>query len=112
MVFLSGMVLLIPSLGRHARRTFLSISGSHDPSAQAHSKALLILISFAILFTSFLSLVLSAAGVFPSQELKWKVVAYLCTAVHPVILLVSNPRLRATLAAGGTPEGGGYLELQ
>ncbi|KAM5302421.1 taste receptor type 2 member 60 [Glossophaga mutica] len=97
-VFLSGMVLLIVSLGRHAKKTFLSTSGAHDPSAQAHIKALLVLISFAILFTSsFLSLVLGAAGVFPSEELKWKVVAYLCSAVHPVILLASNPRLRAAL---------------
>ena len=83
-VFLCGMVLLFTSLGRHAKKSFLSISGSHTPSAQAYIKALLVLISFAILLTSsFLSLVLSAAGIFPSQELKWKAVAYLCTAVTP-----------------------------
>lgn len=103
-VFLAGMVLLITSLGRHAKKTFLSMSGAHDPRSQAHIKALLALTSFTILFTySFLSLMLKATGVFPSRELKygvWQAGIYLCTAVHPIILLVSNPRLRAVLMRG------------
>lgn len=90
-VFLTGMVVLLTS-GRYVKKTFLSVSGSHDPSAQACIKALLALVSFAILFTSaFLSLVLSAAGIFPSQEFKWKVMTCLCTAVHPIVVLVSTP---------------------
>ncbi|KAM7121111.1 LOW QUALITY PROTEIN: taste receptor type 2 member 60 [Molossus nigricans] len=90
-VFLTGMVVLITSLGRYVKKTFLSTS-SHGLSAQARVKALLALVSFAILFTSaFLSLGLSAAGVFPPQELKWKVMTYLCTVVHPIVLLVSTP---------------------
>ncbi|XP_019487827.1 PREDICTED: taste receptor type 2 member 60 [Hipposideros armiger] len=103
-VFLVGMVLLITSLGRHAKKSFLSTSGSRDPRSQAHIKALLAITSFTILFTSsFLSLMLNAAGVFPSQEFKywvWQAGIYLCTAVHPIILLMSNPRLRAVLARG------------
>lgn len=103
-VFLTGMVLLITSLGRHVKKTFLSISGSRDPRSQAHIKALLALSSFTILFTySFLSLMLKATGVFPSQEFKhglWQAGIYLCTAVHPIILLLSNPRLTAVLVRG------------
>lgn len=103
-VFIAGMALLIPPLGRHTKKVSLSISGSHDPSAQAHIKALLALISFAVLFVSyFLSLVLSASGVFPSWEFRhwvWQAVIYLCTVVHAIVLFWSNSRLRAVLERG------------
>lgn len=106
-VFVAGMVLLLTSLGRHTKKVFLSISGLRDTSAQAHVKALLALVSFAVLFISyFLSLVLNAVGVFPSQELRYwigQTLIYLCTAVYPIVLLLSNRRLRAVLARGCSP---------
>ncbi|XP_007954807.1 taste receptor type 2 member 60 [Orycteropus afer afer] len=109
-VFLVGMVLLITSLGRHAKKALLTVSGSWDASVQAHVKALLALISFAILFTSyFLSLVLITAGVFPPQKLQywiWQVVIYMCAAMHPIILLLSNPRLRTMLHRRWCPMSG------
>ncbi|KAM9651454.1 LOW QUALITY PROTEIN: taste receptor type 2 member 60 [Trichechus inunguis] len=104
-VFLVGVVLLITSLGKHARKTLFIISGCWDTSAQAHFKALLVLISFAVLFISyFLSLVLNSVGVFPFQELywMWQVVIYVCMAVHPIILLLSKPRLGACCRGGAT----------
>ncbi|KAM9216344.1 LOW QUALITY PROTEIN: taste receptor type 2 member 60 [Dugong dugon] len=105
-VFLVGMVLLITSLGKHAKKTLLIVSGCWDTRAQAHFKALLVLISFAVLFISyFLSLVLNSVGVFPFQELQywmWQVVIYVCMAVHPIILLLSKPRLRAYCRGGAT----------
>lgn len=83
---------------------FFSISGFHSSSAQAHIKALLAFISFAIFFTSsFLSLVLTASGMFPFQEFRfwiWQIVIYLGTTTHPIILLLSNRRLRALLGRG------------
>ncbi|XP_053464714.1 taste receptor type 2 member 60 [Nycticebus coucang] len=103
-VFFICMTLLITSLGRHMKKSLLTISGFREPRTQAHIKALLTLISFAILFISyFLSLVLSAAGIIPSWALGfwvWHTVIYLCMAVHPIILLLSNSRLRAALQRG------------
>ena len=103
-IFIVGTVLLITSLGRHTKKVFFSISGFHSSSAQAHIKALLAFISFAIFFTSsFLSLVLTASGMFPFGEFRfwiWQTVIYLGTAIHPIILLLSNHRLRAVLGRG------------
>ncbi|XP_068828538.1 taste receptor type 2 member 60 [Capricornis sumatraensis] len=103
-VFIAGTVLLITSLGRHTKKVVFSISGFHSSSAQAHIKALLAFISFAIFFTSsFLSLVLTASGMFPFGEFRfwiWQIVIYLGTAIHPIILLLSNRRLRALLGRG------------
>ncbi|XP_019815059.2 taste receptor type 2 member 60 [Bos indicus] len=103
-IFIVGTVLLITSLGRHTKKVFFSISGFHSSSAQAHIKALLAFISFAIFFTSsFLSLVLTASGMFPFGEFRfwiWQTVIYLGTAIHPLILLLSNRRLRALLGRG------------
>ena len=103
-VFIAGTVLLITSLGRHTKKVFFSISGFHSSSAQAHIKALLAFLSFAIFFTSsFLSLVLTASGMFPFREFGfwiWQIVIYLGTAIHPIILLLSNRRLRALLGRG------------
>nr|BAM38383.1 taste receptor, type 2, member 60 [Pan troglodytes] len=100
-VFFICMILLITSLGRHMKKALLTTSGFREPSVQAHIKALLALLSFAMLFISyFLSLVFSAAGIFPPLDFKfwvWESVIYLCAAVHPIILLFSNCRLRAVL---------------
>ncbi|XP_017750752.1 PREDICTED: taste receptor type 2 member 60 [Rhinopithecus bieti] len=100
-VFFICMTLLITSLGKHMEKALLTTSGFREPSVQAHVKALLALLSFAMLFISyFLSLVFSAAGIFPPLDFKFWVgesVIYLCAAVHPIILLFSNCRLRAVL---------------
>nr|XP_001092105.3 taste receptor type 2 member 60 [Macaca mulatta] len=100
-VFFICMILLITSLGRHMEKALLTTSGFREPSVQAHVKALLALLSLAMLFISyFLSLVLSAAGIFPRLDFKFWVgesVIYLCAGVHPIILLFSNRRLRAVL---------------
>ncbi|ELW47544.1 taste receptor type 2 member 60 [Tupaia chinensis] len=103
-VFIICMALLTISLGKHLKKAFVTISGFRDPSAQAHIKALLALISFAILFiSSFLSLVIHAAGMFPVWEFRywtWQVVSHLCMAVHPISLIFSNPKLKAVLERG------------
>lgn len=103
-VFLIFMVLLLTSLGRHMKKTLLTISGFQGSPLLSHGRALLVLFSFFILFTSsFLSLVLSSVGTFPVQELgfwMWQVVIHLCIAVHSVILLFSNPMLREMLERG------------
>ncbi|XP_006861342.1 PREDICTED: taste receptor type 2 member 60-like [Chrysochloris asiatica] len=113
-LFVLGMVLLITSLGRHAKKALLLVSGFRDTSAQAHIKALLALVSFAILFISnFLSLILNSAGVFPTQELQywmWQVVIYLCMAVHPIIQFLSNPKLRAALQTRCCPMSWGLFQ--
>jgi hypothetical protein len=86
------------------KKTLLTISGFQGSPLLSHGRALLVLFSFFILFTSsFLSLVLSSVGTFPVQELgfwMWQVVIHLCIAVHSVILLFSNPMLREMLERG------------
>ncbi|KAF5914441.1 hypothetical protein HPG69_016392 [Diceros bicornis minor] len=42
-------------------------------------------------------------GIFPSQEFRycvWQAVIYLCSAVHPTIILLSNTKLRVVLERG------------
>nr|QKE46103.1 taste receptor type 2 member 135 [Nannospalax galili]QKE46111.1 taste receptor type 2 member 135 [Nannospalax galili]QKE46113.1 taste receptor type 2 member 135 [Nannospalax galili]QKE46115.1 taste receptor type 2 member 135 [Nannospalax galili]QKE46116.1 taste receptor type 2 member 135 [Nannospalax galili] len=103
-IFTIFMILLLISLIRHMKKTFLVLSGHQDIRVQAHIKAFLTLLSFIILFIScFLTLILSSASGTQFQELKywiWQVVIHLCTVIHPLVLLFSNPRLRAMLKRG------------
>ncbi|XP_003504423.1 taste receptor type 2 member 60 [Cricetulus griseus] len=96
-IFSIFMILLLVSLLRHMKKTLSASSGLQDVRAQAHVKALLTLLSFVILFTScFLSLVLSSASDTPFQEFRywmWQVVIHLCTGIHPIVILLSNPGL-------------------
>ncbi|XP_004594508.2 taste receptor type 2 member 60 [Ochotona princeps] len=104
LIFLTCMVLLLTSLGRHTKKVLLTLSGFQDPSAHAHIKALLALISFSIIFTSYsLSIVLTATGIFPSREFRywvWQVLINLCTAFHPLILLFTNSKMKEVLERG------------
>ncbi|XP_005405580.1 PREDICTED: taste receptor type 2 member 135 [Chinchilla lanigera] len=103
-VFLIFTVLLLISLGRHMKKILLTLSGFQDPPIQVHLRALLSIISFALLFTSsFLAQVLNSSTNTPFQEVKhwvWQVVSHLCMAAHSLLLLFNNPRLRATLERG------------
>ncbi|EPY80753.1 taste receptor type 2 member 41 [Camelus bactrianus] len=96
--FLVSIALLVSSLRRHTRRMQHSAHSLQDPSAQAHTAALKSLISFLILYLlSFLSLVIDAVVFFSSESewyWPWQIVTYLCTSVHPFILIFSNLRLR------------------
>ncbi|XP_026368821.1 taste receptor type 2 member 41 [Ursus americanus] len=97
-VFLVSIALLINSLRRHTGRMQRSAHSPQDPSGQAHTRALKSLISFLILYAlSFASLVIDAAGFFSSESdwyWPWQILIYLCTSVHPYILILSNLRLR------------------
>ncbi|KAM6202105.1 taste receptor type 2 member 41-like [Rhynchocyon petersi] len=98
-LFLVAMALLISSLRRHARRMRPHAAGLQDPRAQAHKRALKPLISFLVLYAlSFVSLVIDAAGFFTSESdwyWPWQILIYLCTSLHPFILILSNLKLRA-----------------
>ncbi|KAM6168203.1 spermatogenesis-associated protein 31E1-like [Erethizon dorsatum] len=112
-VFLIFTVFLLISLGRHMKKTLLTFSGFQDPPIQAHIRALLAIILFAILFTSgFLALVLSSSTNSPFQEVKhwlWQIVSHLCMAIHSLLLLLSNPKLRAMGERGCSPRHQGNL---
>ncbi|XP_021021522.1 taste receptor type 2 member 60 [Mus caroli] len=103
-VFSIFMSLLLVSLVRHMKKTFLALSELRDVWAQAHFKALLPLLSFIVLFIScFLTLVLSSASNTPYQEFRywmWQVVIHLCTVIHPIVILFSNPVLRVVIKRG------------
>lgn len=97
-IFLASTALLIHSLRRHTRTMRHNAHSLQDPSIQAHTRALKALVSFLILYAlSFVSLVVDAAGFFSSESnwyWPWQILIYLCTSVHPLILIHSNLRLR------------------
>ncbi|XP_008586507.1 PREDICTED: taste receptor type 2 member 41 [Galeopterus variegatus] len=97
-VFLVSTALLISSLRRHTRRMQHSASSLQDPSTQAHTRALMSLISFLVLYVlSFLSMIIEAAAFVPIQKewyWLWQISIYLCTSVHPFVLIISNVKLR------------------
>ncbi|XP_047619813.1 taste receptor type 2 member 41 [Phacochoerus africanus] len=96
-VFLVSIALLINSLRRHSWRMQRSAHTPQDPSAQAHIRALKSLISFLVLYAlSFVSLVIDAVGIFSESDWywPWQILTYLCTSIHPFVLILSNLRLR------------------
>lgn len=103
-IFSIFMILLLVSLVKHMKKTLSTFSGLRDVRAQAHVKVLLTLLSFIILFIScFLTLVLSSISSTPFQEFRywmWEVVIHLCTMIHPIVILFSNPGLRAMVKRG------------
>ncbi|XP_023423174.1 taste receptor type 2 member 60 [Cavia porcellus] len=106
-IFLVFIVILLISLGRHMKKTLLTLSGFQDAPVQAHVRALLSIIFFALLFTSsFLVLILNNGSRFPLHEAKswvWNIVSHLCMAVHSLFLLLNNPKLRATVERSCSP---------
>ncbi|XP_006887317.1 PREDICTED: taste receptor type 2 member 60-like [Elephantulus edwardii] len=100
-LFLVSMIMLFTSLSRYAKKALLTMSRCRDTRARAHLRALLALVSFTVLFASYLlSLLLSAVGIPPSQERQYwmsEVMTYTCSATHSITLLLSNSRLRALL---------------
>ncbi|XP_051007589.1 taste receptor type 2 member 60 [Acomys russatus] len=103
-IFNIFMSLLLISLVRHMKKTLLTFSKHQDIWAQAHIKALLLLLSFIILFIScFLTLVLSSASNIPFQGFRywmWQVAIHLSTVIHPIVILLSNPGLRVVMRRG------------
>ncbi|XP_008157892.1 taste receptor type 2 member 41-like [Eptesicus fuscus] len=97
-VFLVSTALLIHSLRRHTRTMRQSAHSLQDASTQAHTRALMSLISFLILYIlSFMSLIIDAVGFFSTESdwfWPWQIVTYLCTSVHPFIIILSNPKHR------------------
>ncbi|XP_008050577.1 taste receptor type 2 member 41-like [Carlito syrichta] len=98
-VFLMSIALLINSLRGHIWRMRYNGHSLQDLSTQAHTRALVSLISFLILYTlSFVSLITYAVGVFSTETVwywPWQIIIYLCISVHPFILIFSNLKLRA-----------------
>lgn len=99
-VFLVSMMLLINSLRRHRWTMQSNAHGLQDPSTQAHTNALRSLVSFLVLYAlSFVSLIIYAAGFFSLRSdwyWPWQILIFLCTSVHPFILIFSNLRLRGS----------------
>ncbi|XP_036616479.1 taste receptor type 2 member 41-like [Trichosurus vulpecula] len=99
-LFVVAIVLLISSLWRHSWRMRHRASSAQDPRTQAHTRALKSLVSFLVLYAfSFTSFVIdSASSDFESAWYwLWQIVIYLCTSVHPFILIFSNSQLGAAL---------------
>ncbi|XP_006887318.1 PREDICTED: taste receptor type 2 member 41-like [Elephantulus edwardii] len=100
-LFLASMALLISSLRRHVRRMRPRAARPQDPQdprAQAHVRALKALVSFLTLYAlSFVSLIIDAVGLFTSESdwyWPWQILIYLCTSLHPFILILGNLKLR------------------
>ncbi|XP_037016616.1 taste receptor type 2 member 41 [Artibeus jamaicensis] len=97
-VFLVSTVLLMNSLRRHTQVMRQNGSSPQEPSTQAHTRALWSLVSFLVLYTlSFASLISNGAGFFTTESdwyWPWQILIYLCTSLHPFILILSNFRLR------------------
>ncbi|XP_045713580.1 taste receptor type 2 member 41 [Phyllostomus hastatus] len=97
-VFLVSAALLINSLRRHTQTMRQNGHSLQDPSTQAHTRALKSLISFLVLYAlSFASMIINGAGFFTLESdwyWPWQVLIYLCTCLHPFILIRSNFRLR------------------
>ncbi|XP_004714047.1 taste receptor type 2 member 41 [Echinops telfairi] len=98
-LFLAAMALLLTSLRRHGHRMRLHRSALQDPRARAQARALSALVSFLGLYAlSFFSLVIDAAGFFSVESdgyWPWQIVIYLCTSLHPFVLILGSPKLRA-----------------
>ncbi|XP_051818339.1 taste receptor type 2 member 41-like [Antechinus flavipes] len=96
-IFVVSTILLIISLQRHSWRMQHSALSTQDPRTQAHTRALKFLVSFLVLYAlSFLSLVIEAApfsGIHTIWFWPWQILIYLCTSIHPFILIVSNSQL-------------------
>ncbi|XP_007522382.1 taste receptor type 2 member 41 [Erinaceus europaeus] len=97
-IFLVSIAFLIHSLRMHLWKMSHHAHNLQDPLTQAHTQALKSLICFLLLYTlSFVTLVIDAAGFFSSESdwyWPWQILIYLCTSVHPLILILSNLRLR------------------
>ncbi|XP_074051357.1 taste receptor type 2 member 41-like [Macrotis lagotis] len=100
-MFVVSTVLLITSLRRHSWRMQHSAHSTQDPSTQAHTRALRSLVSFLVLYTlSFLSLIIDFAIISGFDDVwywLWQILTYLCTSIHPFILILGNSQLGATL---------------
>ncbi|XP_072506380.1 taste receptor type 2 member 41-like [Notamacropus eugenii] len=101
--FVVSIVLLITSLQRHFWKMKRSANSAQDLSIQAHMRALKLLASFLVLYVlSFMSLITDAAisGIGSTWYWPWQIVIYLCTSVHPFILIFGNSNL-----------GGAFMKL-
>ncbi|XP_072506382.1 taste receptor type 2 member 41-like [Notamacropus eugenii] len=99
-LFLVSIVLLITSLQRHFWKMKRSANSARDPSIQAHMRALKLLVSFLVLYgLSFMSSIIDKmfSGIGSTWYWPWQIVIYLCTSVHPVILIFGNSHLGGAL---------------
>ncbi|XP_020853651.2 taste receptor type 2 member 41-like [Phascolarctos cinereus] len=96
-MFVVSTVLLITSLQRHSWKMQQSAYSIQGPSTEAHTKALKSLVSFLVLYAvSFLSLIIDVVafcGFECTWYWPWQIVHYLCSSVHPFILILGNSQL-------------------
>ncbi|XP_072506378.1 taste receptor type 2 member 41-like [Notamacropus eugenii] len=99
-LFVVSIILLIISLQRHFWKIKHNANSAQDPSIQAHTRALKLLVTFLVLYAlSFMSFIIDAAisGIGSTWYWLWQIVIYLCTSVHPVILIFGNSQLGQAL---------------
>ncbi|XP_068943159.1 taste receptor type 2 member 41-like [Petaurus breviceps papuanus] len=96
-LFVASVVLLITSLQRHSWRMQHNANSAQDASTQAHTRALKSLVSFLILYAlSSLFIITDVAAFSGSQGTwywPWQIVVYLCSSIHPFILILANSQL-------------------
>ncbi|KAM6201845.1 taste receptor type 2 member 3 [Rhynchocyon petersi] len=98
-VSLASYLLLIVSLGRHARQTQHLGAGSRDARTEAHKRALRIIFSFFLLFLFyfFAFLITSSSYFFSKTKLMLmtgETITMLYLMGHSFILILGNVRLR------------------
>ncbi|XP_007953217.1 taste receptor type 2 member 19-like [Orycteropus afer afer] len=96
---LTSLLLLIFSLGKHLKKMQLNGKGLQDPSTKAHVKAMQTVISFLLLFATYvLCLIISS---WSSKMQQSKQITMFCQAIgiiypsnHSFILILVNQKLR------------------
>ncbi|XP_036615180.1 taste receptor type 2 member 41-like [Trichosurus vulpecula] len=99
-LFVFSLVLLITSLWRHSWRMKHIANSAQDPSFQAHTRALKLLVSFLVLYTlSFMFFFIDAtfSGFGIIWYWPWQIVIYLFTCIHPFIFILGNSQLGGAL---------------
>ncbi|KAM9650626.1 LOW QUALITY PROTEIN: taste receptor type 2 member 41 [Trichechus inunguis] len=93
-LFLASMVLQIGSPCRHAHRMQPHEPDLQERHFQAHPRVLKFLVSFLALYVeSFVSLIIEVVG-FRDWYWPWQICIYLCTSIHPFILILGDLKLR------------------
>ncbi|XP_036616482.1 taste receptor type 2 member 41-like [Trichosurus vulpecula] len=100
-MFVVSTVLLITSLRRHSWTMRHSVHSTQDPSTQAHTRGLKSLVSFLVLYALSFLFMITDVAVFSGFEgtwyWPWHIVIYLCSSIHPFILILGNSQLGGTL---------------
>ncbi|XP_020853647.2 taste receptor type 2 member 41-like [Phascolarctos cinereus] len=99
-IFVVSTVLLITSLRRHSWRMQHGTHSTQELSTQAHTRALKCLVSFLIFYAlSFLFMITDVvlSGFEDTWFWPWQIVIYLCSSIHPFILILGNSHLEGAL---------------